>query len=263
MKTEHGDAIRFMVDLFIIVFLLFLWCWDYPADHPAKKGILKISSPFLYFGLWHGWALFAPDPIHLNRWLRAAFRFDDGSAENRVLMKWKCVVVLASFVRISSQWRSPSDVRSSANLLSSTDKGVIAVLPTLEAAIRSERNIKGTRAMLGKLLESNPAHVVGAVSELRVAGQYLGSLERLSLNIHHVDGKLLTEFDVVTSTLAIEVKSGSNSLNADDFRIKLAAKIEAADNLGKQVAIALPQGEVLLPAIALVISQLKVMLIRY
>jgi len=76
-----------MVDLFIIVFLLFLWCWDYPADHPARKGILKVSSPFLYFGLWHGWAMFAPDPIHLNRWLRAAIWFDDGSTEDWEPMK--------------------------------------------------------------------------------------------------------------------------------------------------------------------------------
>lgn len=68
-------------DLIIIVFLVFMWCWDYPADHPAKRFISKFGFPFVYMGFWHGWAMFAPEPIHVNRRMRAVLVFDDGSTE--------------------------------------------------------------------------------------------------------------------------------------------------------------------------------------
>lgn len=71
-----------LINGFIFVFLLFLWCWDYPADHPAKRFIQKFSFPFVYMGLWHGWAMFAPEPIHVNRRMRAVLMFADGVTEN-------------------------------------------------------------------------------------------------------------------------------------------------------------------------------------
>ena len=70
-----------MRDAFIAALLVFLWCWDYPADQPARRLVQKFSFPFLYLGLWHGWAMFAPEPIHVNRRLRAVLTFADGSTE--------------------------------------------------------------------------------------------------------------------------------------------------------------------------------------
>lgn len=70
-----------MTDLFIVVLLLFLWGWDYPADHPARRLVQKFSRPFVYLGLWHGWAMFAPEPIHVLRRVTARIRFQDGSVE--------------------------------------------------------------------------------------------------------------------------------------------------------------------------------------
>jgi len=69
------------VDLFILIFLTFLWCWDYPQDHPARKFVSVWGFPFVYLGLWHGWAMFAPEPLHVNRWLKAVIRFHDGTVE--------------------------------------------------------------------------------------------------------------------------------------------------------------------------------------
>jgi len=71
-----------MVDVVIGISLLFIWCWDYPADHPAKRFITKFSFPFVYMGFWHGWAMFAPEPIHVNRRLRAVLTFADGTKED-------------------------------------------------------------------------------------------------------------------------------------------------------------------------------------
>jgi hypothetical protein len=70
-----------LISAFVLLLLLFMWCWDYPADHPAKKFCLLFSKPFVYFGMWHGWAMFAPEPIHVNRRLRAVLTFDDGISE--------------------------------------------------------------------------------------------------------------------------------------------------------------------------------------
>ncbi|MDA1232132.1 MAG: hypothetical protein O2856_15265 [Planctomycetota bacterium] len=71
-----------MTNCFIIIFLIFIWCWDYPADHPAKRFISKLGFPFVYLGFWHGWAMFAPEPIHVNRRLRAVLTFADGVTED-------------------------------------------------------------------------------------------------------------------------------------------------------------------------------------
>lgn len=70
-----------MTDLLIFILLIFMWCWDYPADHPAKRFCRLFSLPFIYFGLWHGWSMFAPEPIHVNRRLRAVLTFHDGLIE--------------------------------------------------------------------------------------------------------------------------------------------------------------------------------------
>ena len=71
-----------MVDLFIGICLLFTWCWDYPADHPAKMFVQKFSFPFVHMGFWYGWAMFVPEPIHVNRRLRAVLTFADGTTED-------------------------------------------------------------------------------------------------------------------------------------------------------------------------------------
>ena len=70
-----------MSNLIIVVFVVFMWCWDYPGDHPAKRFISKFSFPFIYMGFWHGWAMFAPEPIHVNRRMRAVLTFADGVTE--------------------------------------------------------------------------------------------------------------------------------------------------------------------------------------
>ena len=70
-----------MSNLIIVVFVVFMWCWDYPGDHPAKRFISKFSFPFIYMGFWHGWVMFAPEPIHVNRRMRAVLTFADGVTE--------------------------------------------------------------------------------------------------------------------------------------------------------------------------------------
>jgi hypothetical protein len=68
-------------NLFILAVLLFLVCWDYPVDHPPRRLVHWLAQPFTYLGLWHSWAMFAPQPIHVNRRLRAAVTWSDGSVD--------------------------------------------------------------------------------------------------------------------------------------------------------------------------------------
>jgi hypothetical protein len=70
-----------MVDAFILVMLVFLWFWDYPVDHPVRRLIHVPSLPLAWLGLWHSWAMFAPEPIHVNRRLHAVLTLADGTQQ--------------------------------------------------------------------------------------------------------------------------------------------------------------------------------------
>jgi len=70
-----------VTSIIIPILLMFMWCWDYPADHPLKRFCRMFASPLIYFGLWHGWSMFAPEPIHVNRRIRALLTFEDGTIE--------------------------------------------------------------------------------------------------------------------------------------------------------------------------------------
>lgn len=70
-----------VTNIFILALLLFLFCWDYPVDHPPRRLIHWLAQPFAYIGLWHSWAMFAPQPIHVNRRLQAAVTWADGAVD--------------------------------------------------------------------------------------------------------------------------------------------------------------------------------------
>ena len=70
------------VDVFIVAILLWFWCYDLPTDSPQRRLVGYIQKPFLYLGLWHGWAMFAPEPLHVNRRLKAIIQYADGSIES-------------------------------------------------------------------------------------------------------------------------------------------------------------------------------------
>ena len=69
------------VDVFIVAILLWFWCYDLPTDSPQRRLVGYIQKPFLYLGLWHGWAMFAPEPLHVNRRLKAIIQYADGSID--------------------------------------------------------------------------------------------------------------------------------------------------------------------------------------
>jgi hypothetical protein len=70
-----------LIDLFIIVLLIWFWCWDLPRDLPTRKFVGFVQKPFLWLGLWHNWAMFAPDPIRVNRRLKAIITYSEGSVD--------------------------------------------------------------------------------------------------------------------------------------------------------------------------------------
>ncbi len=70
-----------MIDGFIIVFLLWLWYFNLRADSPLRRLVRYFQELFLYLGLWHSWAMFAPEPLHVNRRLKAVIHYADGSID--------------------------------------------------------------------------------------------------------------------------------------------------------------------------------------
>ncbi|MEP3478207.1 MAG: hypothetical protein ABJZ55_03060 [Fuerstiella sp.] len=70
-----------LVDIFIVTLLLWFWCYDLPSDSPAKRMVRPLERPFCWLGLWHGWSMFAPDPLRVNRRLRAELQYTDGTVD--------------------------------------------------------------------------------------------------------------------------------------------------------------------------------------
>ena len=70
-----------LVNVCIVAILLWFWCFDLPAVAPLRRLIGYLQKPFLYLGLWHGWAMFAPEPLHVNRRLKAIIQYVDGSID--------------------------------------------------------------------------------------------------------------------------------------------------------------------------------------
>ena len=87
------------VDLFIITMLLWFWCWDLPADLPSRRLVEKLQRPFVWLGLWHGWAMFALEPLHVNRRLKAMIHLSDGSVD-----EWRPIEPLHSNWFIDLLW---------------------------------------------------------------------------------------------------------------------------------------------------------------
>lgn len=70
-----------LTDCLIAVLLVWFWGWDLPRDRAERWLVGWVRWPFLWLGLWHSWSMFAPEPLHVNRRLRAVMELADGSIE--------------------------------------------------------------------------------------------------------------------------------------------------------------------------------------
>ncbi|MBM4003604.1 MAG: hypothetical protein FJ295_10000 [Planctomycetes bacterium] len=70
---------RLPIDLFVAAYLLAAWAWNLPDSYLLKRAIAPWRSAILYLGLWHGWNMFAPEPLMVNRRWEAWLSFADGS----------------------------------------------------------------------------------------------------------------------------------------------------------------------------------------
>lgn len=68
-----------LINGFIALMLFILWAWDLPARSLLNRLVVKLRRPILWCGLWHGWQMFAPDPIIDNCRLQFEIRLADGS----------------------------------------------------------------------------------------------------------------------------------------------------------------------------------------
>lgn len=66
-------------DILIVLFLVIAWCWNAPDNSPAKLLVYPLRRFVSFFGLWHSWNMFAPNPIRSSRRLAVEVRYADGS----------------------------------------------------------------------------------------------------------------------------------------------------------------------------------------
>ena len=85
-------------DLFILVWCLFALSWNLPSDFFAKRCVSKFKTVILWTGLWHGWSMFAPTPVQVEKRWSVRLTMKDGSIEMHDLFriheasKWKAFV---------------------------------------------------------------------------------------------------------------------------------------------------------------------------
>ena len=72
--------LELLINAFIVVYLFFAWCWDFPDNAPEKKLVNWLVKPVAWLGLYHGWKMFSPDPMSDNRHLQMEFTFEDGTS---------------------------------------------------------------------------------------------------------------------------------------------------------------------------------------
>jgi len=87
LKTEghpsqpptRGKIKRVVINGFIIVHLVAIFCWAIPLNSLLRTAINDRFSPYLLWsGLWQGWDMFSPNPRSFNTYLEAEITFRDG-----------------------------------------------------------------------------------------------------------------------------------------------------------------------------------------
>jgi hypothetical protein len=69
----------YLSDVFILAFLLLIWCWNLPEDLPGRILIRPFSKIVVWLGLWHGWSMFAPIPLRVSRRVAIQVEYADGT----------------------------------------------------------------------------------------------------------------------------------------------------------------------------------------
>lgn len=70
--------LKVLISLFIAVYLLYGWCWNLPDDRFERRVAMRWRKPYAWLGLWHGWTMFAPNPLAVNRRLEAQIEIAEG-----------------------------------------------------------------------------------------------------------------------------------------------------------------------------------------
>lgn len=70
---------RPIIDVGIVAFLIVSWGWNLPDGYLLKRVLRPWSKVIIYCGFWHGWNMFAPDPLRINRRWDADLFYGDGA----------------------------------------------------------------------------------------------------------------------------------------------------------------------------------------
>jgi hypothetical protein len=73
--------IEILINLFIVIFLVFAWCWNLPHTYLAWRAVQPLNKLIRNLGLDHNWSMFAPNPLHLNFAIEAEIHHFGGEIE--------------------------------------------------------------------------------------------------------------------------------------------------------------------------------------
>jgi hypothetical protein len=70
----------FVINAFIVFYLLTAWCWGLPAGTFCRSLIGPLSPLIRWLGLNQSWGMFAPDPCAVERDLQVIIKLQSGGA---------------------------------------------------------------------------------------------------------------------------------------------------------------------------------------
>jgi hypothetical protein len=72
-ESKSGGFLRAAINVFIIFHLVAITCWALPLDIFPTRAVKKLVRPYMVWtGLFQSWDTFAPNPIRLNSYAKAA-----------------------------------------------------------------------------------------------------------------------------------------------------------------------------------------------
>src|SRR3954470_14934396 len=78
-SSPKSKLLRVGINVFVLVHLYIMLVWGLPGSAFRSLLAKPVENYVIYWGLWHSWDMFSPDPLSLNFLVDAQITYQDGS----------------------------------------------------------------------------------------------------------------------------------------------------------------------------------------
>lgn len=80
-SRPKSKLLRVGINVFLLVHLYIMAVWGLPGSAFRNLLAKPVEKYVIYWGLWHSWDMFSPDPLALNFLVDAQITYQDGSTK--------------------------------------------------------------------------------------------------------------------------------------------------------------------------------------